>query len=91
MAGQHQGEELVAQFFVGQRLAVLGPRLEEEREDVAALLEVGGAAALGDHRVDRPVEHRRPSFSGPIGLLAADVQEFGELGAGPVEAATRSA
>ena len=30
-------EQLVAQFFVVQRLALLGPRLQQQREDVAAL------------------------------------------------------
>ena len=37
VAGEDQGEQLVADFFVGQRLALLGPRLQQQREDVAAL------------------------------------------------------
>ena len=37
VAGEDEGEQLVAQFFVVQRLALLGPRLQQQREDVAAL------------------------------------------------------
>ena len=44
VAGEDQGEQLVADFVVGQLLALLGPRLQQQREDVAALVEVVGAA-----------------------------------------------
>ena len=42
--GEHEREQLVAQLVVGERLAVLGARLQQQREDVAALVEVLGAA-----------------------------------------------
>ena len=45
VAGEDEGEQLVADFFVVHRLALLGPRLQEQREDVAALLEVLVGAA----------------------------------------------
>ncbi len=48
VAGEDEGEELVAEFFVVHRLALLGPRLQQQREDVAALrrgrVARGGAA-----------------------------------------------
>ena len=80
VAGEHEREQLVAQLLVGQRLAVLGRRLEQQREDVAALAEVGGGAALGDHRVGRPVEERQRELGRPDRLVAADVQQLAELG-----------
>ena len=90
MAGEDQGEQLVADFVVGQRLAVLGPRLQQQREDVAALVEVVGAAALRRsprrsagraaraRAGSRPTGSSRPTFiSSPIWAI------------GLVEAATR--
>jgi hypothetical protein len=58
VAGQHQSQQLVAQLAVGERLALLGAGAQQEREDVAASLEVAGAATLGDHRVGRPGQER---------------------------------
>ena len=62
VAGEDEGQELVADFVVAQLLAVLGPGQQQLGEDVAALAEVVGAAAAGDHRVGRAVEEveRRP-------------------------------
>jgi hypothetical protein len=31
VAGKHERQELVAQLAIGERLAVLGPRLQEQR------------------------------------------------------------
>ena len=58
MAGEHERQQLVAQLAVGERLAVLGAGAQEQREDVGPLVEVGRAAALGDHGVGGPVEQR---------------------------------
>ena len=60
VAGENQGQELVAQLVVAQRLAVLGPRLQQQREDVAPLAEVPDARRRGDHRVGGPVEELEP-------------------------------
>ena len=48
VAREDEREQLVAELAVGQRLAVLGARLQQQREDVAALVEVGrpGGAAI---------------------------------------------
>ena len=56
MPGENEREQLVAQLLIGHGLAVLGRRLEEHGEDVAALAEVYHVAAGGDHLVSRPVE-----------------------------------
>ena len=49
VAGEDEGEQLGADFVVGQLLALLGPRQQQQGEDVAALVEVarpGAAAAI---------------------------------------------
>ena len=89
VAGEHQGEELVAQFFVVERLALLGPRLQQQREDVAALLEVGRPAPLA--RSPRRSAGRaspRPSFSRPIGSSRPTCSSSVSWAVGQVEAAT---
>ena len=65
-------------------------RLQQQREDVAALVEVGGAAARRDHRVGRAVEQRqpepasaRPASSRPMFISSPS------CATGLVEAATR--
>ena len=55
VAGEHEREQLVAQLLVGQALAVLGLGLEQQREDVGALV-AAGRAARRDHRVHVAVE-----------------------------------
>ncbi len=52
VAGEDQGEQLVADFFVVHRLALLGARLQEQGEDVAALRQVlvGAAGARSPRR-----------------------------------------
>ena len=59
VAGEHEREQLVAQLAVGERLAVLVARLQQQREDVGA--RPRGRAAprrARDDRVGRAVEHR---------------------------------
>ena len=90
MAGEDQGEQLVAEFFVVDRLALLGPRLQQQREDVAALLEVARRrGARGSRRRSAGRACAAPSLISPIALLAADAEQFARPGAtGEVEALT---
>ena len=62
VSGHQQRHQLVAQLLVGHRAAVLVAGLQQQREHVVALLEVGCAAALTDLLVDQRVgrrSHRR--------------------------------
>ena len=59
MAGEEEREHLVTELRVAHRLAagLLGIRRDEQqREQVAARMRVGGGAALGDHGIDDAVE-----------------------------------
>ena len=80
VAGEDEGQELVADLAVAQFLAVLGPGQEELGEDVAALAEVVGAAAAGDHRVGRTVEEVERDPGESDRLVAEEVHQLADLG-----------
>ena len=80
VAGEDEGQELVADLAVAQFLAVLGPGQEELGEDVAALAEVVGAAAAGDHRVGRAVEEVERDLGESDRLVAEEVHQLADLG-----------
>jgi endonuclease/exonuclease/phosphatase family metal-dependent hydrolase len=69
VAGDQEGEELVADLGVAHRRAVLVAGGDQEREDVVALLQVGGGAALGDLGGDQVVD---PVDAAPEGRDRAD-------------------
>ena len=80
VAGEHQRHQLVAQLAVGQRLAVLVARLEQQREDVVALAARSGArGARGSPRTSGGRAIAEPALHQPARLLAAEVAELGEL------------
>ena len=65
--GHEQRHQLVAQLLVGHRAAVVVARLEEEREHVVALLEVGCVAARADLLEDQVVGRlERPPQCAPL-------------------------
>ena len=90
MAGEHQGEQLVAQLAVGERLAVLGARLQQQREDVAALVEVrrrGGASRSPRRSAGRAAPS--PALVAPTGSSLPTFMSSASWATGQVEAATR--
>jgi len=60
VARHEQRHQLVTQFLVGHRAAVVVTRLEEHREHVVPIGEVVGLAALADLRVDQLVGGLEP-------------------------------
>ena len=56
MSGEQQGHELVAYLVVGHGMALVVPREQQLRQDVAALFEIGCVTPLPDLRDKRRVE-----------------------------------
>jgi hypothetical protein len=79
VAGEHERQQLVAQLLVGQHLAVLGARKQQQRQDVAALVEVADGAPGLDQRVGRPIQRHERGLQQPDRLRAPDVAQLGEL------------
>ena len=85
VAGDQQGEQLVVDLGVAHRRAVLVAGGDQQREDVVALLEVGGAAALGDlgeRSARRPASTRRRKGGKRAEPLGADRQHRDAASAG---------
>ena len=71
VAGDEQRHQLVAQLLVGERAALLVASLEQDRQHVVALLDVGGTAAAGDLVVDLGIG-RGPQAQEALPDVAAD-------------------
>ena len=96
MAGDEQGEQLVAHLGVAHRAAVLVAGGDQHREDVVALLEVLGRAALGDLAVDQLVDPVDAAAEGrdaahPLGADQEDRAEQPRVGGQVEELAQRLA
>jgi hypothetical protein len=92
---EHEREQLVAQLDVRQRRAVLMARLQQQRQDVPPVLEIGRALARADHPVGRRVEQPDRRLVQPDRLGLPGVGQVAELrhrrGREPDQAADRLA
>ncbi len=79
VAGEHERQQLVAELLVGEALALLGLRIEQQGEDVGAAF--GPAPGL-DHRVHVAVEVGERGLGHAHGLVLARVHELEELSLG---------
>jgi transposase len=82
VTGEDESEQLRPNFPIGQHLAVLGAGLEQHREDVAALIQIGGLLPLLYDRVDGAVEHSHDQLASPYRLVTSSIHQFGELAHG---------
>ena len=73
MARDQQRDELVAQLAVGHGRALVVARLQEQREDVVALGQLGILPAAGDLLEDQPVHVRAQAHEAPPGAQRSEV------------------
>ena len=85
MPGDQQRHQLVAQLGVREPRAVLVPRLQEQREDVATIAEVGGRPSPRDLAVQLGVHRRRLAPEAiephqPVGSQEAEHERAARVG-----------